>query len=113
MSDILLHEADCAALESLEPLRAATHHPLIVIDDAHRNTFNVMKWAVDHLLEQGDYFIIEDMIPIWHRYSPTLLAEYLATFRDVLAMDMVYANTGPQLERGVFRSVVKNQGTHL
>jgi len=107
MSNIFLHEADCAALESLEPLRAAAH-PLILIDDAHCNTFNIMKWAVDHLLEEGDYFIIEDMIPYWHRYSPKLLIEYLAAFGSVLAMDMMYANACPQLDRGVFRrSVVK------
>jgi cephamycin C biosynthesis protein len=62
-----------------------------------------MRWAVDHLLEEGDYFIIEDVIPYWHRYSPNLLVEYLATFRDVLTMDTLYANTCPQLYRGVFR----------
>jgi cephamycin C biosynthesis protein len=103
MSDIVLHEADCAALESLESLRPAAGHPLIVVDDAHCNTFNVMRWAVDQLLEEGDYFIIEDMLPFWHRYSPNLLIEYLATFRDALTMDMLYANTCPQLYRGVFR----------
>lgn len=103
MSNIALHEGDCSAVESLEPLRAAARHPLILIDDAHCNTFNVMKWAVDHLLEEGDYFIIEDMIQFWHRYSPHLLTEYLAAFRDVLTMDMVYANSCPQLDRGVFR----------
>jgi cephamycin C biosynthesis protein len=106
MSDIVLHEADCAVVESLEPLRAAARHPLIVVDDAHCNTFNVMRWAVDHLLEGGDYFIVEDMIPYWHIYSPNLLVEYLATFRHVLTMDMLYANTCPQLHRGVFRRSV-------
>ncbi len=102
MSGISLHEADCSALETFEPLREAAH-PLIFIDDAHCNTFNIMKWAVDHLLEQGDYFIIEDMIPYWYRYCPNLLLDYLAAFRDVLTMDMVYANASSQLDRGVFR----------
>lgn len=102
MSKIAVHRADCAILETLSPLRAAAH-PLIVIDDAHCNTFNVMRWAVENLLEEGDYFIIEDMIPYWQRYSPELLREYLAAFRDVLTMDMVYANACPQLDRGVFR----------
>jgi cephamycin C biosynthesis protein len=102
MSNISIHEADCAALETLEPLRTAAH-PLILIDDAHINTFNIMRWAVDSLLEPGDYFIIEDMIPYWHRYSPKLLVEYLSAFHDVLTMDMMYANTSPQLDRGVFR----------
>jgi cephamycin C biosynthesis protein len=102
MKDITLHEGDCTAPETLAPLRTAAH-PLVVIDDAHYNTFNVMKWAVDNLLEQGDYFIIEDMIPAWRHYSPKLLPEYLAAFRDVLAMDMLYSNTCPQLDGGVFR----------
>ncbi|MGK5639506.1 CmcI family methyltransferase [Streptomyces sp. URMC 126] len=102
MAGISLREADCSVLETFEPLRELAH-PLLFIDDAHANTFGIMKWAVDHLLEAGDYFIIEDMIPYWHRYSPKLLTEYLATFRDVLTMDMVYANTSPQLDRGVFR----------
>ncbi|AEW98050.1 MULTISPECIES: CmcI family methyltransferase [Streptomycetaceae] len=99
---ITLREADCSQLETFEPLRGAAH-PLIFIDDAHSNTFAIMKWAVGHLLEEGDYFIVEDMIPYWHRYSPALLTQYLASFRDVLAMDMVYANASSQLDRGVFR----------
>jgi cephamycin C biosynthesis protein len=102
MSDITLHEGDSTEPETLEPLRGAAH-PLIVIDDAHFNTFNIMKWAVDNLLEKGDYFIIEDMTPTWRRYSPNLLQEYLAAFRNVLAMDTMYANTCPQLDGGVFR----------
>lgn len=102
MKDITLHEGDCTAPETLAPLRTAAH-PLVVIDDAHYNTFNVMKWAVDNLLEQGDYFIIEDMIPTWRHYSPKLLPEYLATFRSVLALDTLYSNTCPQLDGGVFR----------
>lgn len=103
MSNITLLEADCTNLETLEPLRALARHPLLVIDDAHANTFNVMRWAVDHVLAEGDYFIIEDMIASWHRYSPNLLTQYLASFRNVLTMDMLYANTCQQLYRGVFR----------
>lgn len=103
MSNIKLHEADCSAVEAIEPHLTAVRHPLILIDDAHANTFNIMRWAVDQLLEEGDYFIIEDMIPYWHRYSPNLLTEYIGDFRDVLTMDMLYANSCPQLDRGVFR----------
>jgi len=105
MSNISLHEADCAALEALgmlQPVLAATH-PLLFIDDAHVNTFNIMRWAADNLLEPGDYFIVEDMIPYWHRYSPKLLVEYISAFRDALTMDMMYANASPQLDHGVFR----------
>ena len=102
MENISLHEADCDDLASFEVLRDALH-PILFIDDAHANTFNVMRWAVDNLLTKGDYFIIEDMIPYWFRYAPKLLSEYLATFSDDLTLDMVYANTSPQLDRGVFR----------
>ncbi|MER5357243.1 CmcI family methyltransferase [Streptomyces sp. NPDC002785] len=101
-TNISLREADCSDMATFEQFRDLAH-PLIFIDDAHANTFNIMKWAVDNLLDQGDYFIIEDMIPYWHRYSPKLLVEYLAAFHKVLTMDMVYANASSQLDRGVFR----------
>lgn len=110
MTNISLHEGDCAQLDTLAPLRAVAH-PLIVIDDAHVNTFNVLKWAVDNVLELGDYFIIEDMMSFWQRYSPRTLVEYLAAFRNVMTLDMVYANACPQLDRGVLRrSAVEHQG---
>jgi cephamycin C biosynthesis protein len=102
MSNITLHEGDLSALETLEPLRAVAH-PLLVVDDAHCNTFNVLRWSVDHLLDEGDYFVIEDMMAYWHRYSPKRLTEYVAAFRDVMTMDMVYANSCRQLDRGVLR----------
>lgn len=102
MSNISLHEGDCYDLATLEPLRGAAH-PLLVIDDEHQNTFNVLKWSVDNLLERGDYFIIEDMIPNWRRYSPNFLSECLVAFRDVLTLDMLYSNSCPQLDGGVFR----------
>jgi cephamycin C biosynthesis protein len=103
MAGITVHEGDCNDPSTLEHLRSAVSHTLLVIDDAHWNTFNVMSWAAARLLEPGDYFIIEDMIPYWDRYSPNLLAEYLASFEGVLEMDMMYANSCPQLDRGVFR----------
>lgn len=110
MANITLCEGDLAALETLEVLQNLAH-PLVVIDDAHVNTFNILKWAVDNLLEEGDYFIIEDMIAAWHRYSPNRLVEYFAAFREVLTMDMLYANSCQQLDRGVLRrSAVKEQG---
>ena len=102
MSNISLREGNSADLETLEPLRGAAH-PLIVVDDAHINTFNVMKWSVDNLLERGDYFIIEDMIPTWRQYSPNYLSECLVAFRDVMTMDMLYSSSCPQLDGGVFR----------
>lgn len=105
MSNISLHEVDCNQLETLEPLRTNLRHPVILIDDAHRNTFNIMRWATEELLKNGDYFIIEDMIASWHRYSPDLLTDYLAAFQNVLTMDMMYSNTCQQLEKGVFRRI--------
>jgi len=108
MSNILLYAGDCAFVETLEPIRTVSH-PLVLIDDAHCNTFNIMQWAVDYVLEMGDYFIVEDMIPYWHRYSPNLLVDYLAAFRNVFTMDMVYANTCAQLDRGVFRRSIVEQ----
>ncbi|ANW18124.1 CmcI family methyltransferase [Streptomyces clavuligerus] len=108
MENITLHQGDCSDLTTFEHLREMAH-PLIFIDDAHANTFNIMKWAVDHLLEEGDYFIIEDMIPYWYRYAPQLLSEYLGAFRDVLSMDMLYANASSQLDRGVLRRVAAKQ----
>lgn len=104
MSNISLHEGDSYDLDTFEPLRGAAH-PLLVIDDAHQNTFNVLKWSVDNLLEPGDYFIIEDMIPNWRRYSPNYLSECLIAFRDVLTLDMLYSNSCPQMDGGVFRRV--------
>lgn len=109
-TNIALYEGDSARLETLAPLRGATH-PVILIDDAHANTFNVLAWAVDHVLVPGDYFIIEDMMEFWHRYSPRTLTSHLAAFRDVMALDMVYANACPQLDRGVLRRLpVQGQG---
>ncbi|MFC6091785.1 CmcI family methyltransferase [Saccharothrix sp. BKS2] len=102
MAGITLSEADCADLTTFEQLRDLPH-PLLFIDDAHANTFNVMRWTVDNLLVAGDYFVIEDMIPYWHRYCPNLLEEYLGAFGKTLSMDMVYANASAQLDRGVFR----------
>lgn len=62
----------------------------------------------------GDCFIVEDMRPWWERYSPWLLRESYAAFRDALTMDMAYANSCPQLTRGVFRrSVVEQQRADL
>lgn len=102
MRNISLREADCANLSTFEQIRDVLH-PVLFIDDAHVNTFNIMQWAATDLLDEGDYFVIEDMIPFWHRYSPNLLTKQLAEFTDLYTMDMVYANTSPQLDRGVFR----------
>ena len=102
MSNISVHEGDSYDLTTFEPLRGAAH-PLIVIDDAHQNTFNVLKWSVDNLLERGDYFIIEDMIPNWRKYSPNFLSETIMSFSKVLTLDTLYSNSCPQLDGGVLR----------
>lgn len=103
MDGIVVREADCNSLGSLEFLKDYASQPMLMIDDAHCNTFNVMRWAVENMLKDGDYFIIEDMIPLWERYSPNKLSEYLANFHSVLEMDMLYANACAQMQRGVFR----------
>jgi len=104
MTHIALHEGDCRDTTQLGKLKGV-QHPILFIDDAHCDTFNIMKWCVNNLLQSGDYFIVEDMIPIWHRYSPIQLSEHLAAFRKVLALDLLYANACPQLHGGVFRSL--------
>jgi hypothetical protein len=47
-------------LESLEPLRAAARHPLVLIDEAHTNTFNVMK------IQEGTPAVLR-LIPVIRR----------------------------------------------
>jgi len=105
MENISLHERDCTFPESFSFLKSA-EHPILLIDDAHCNTFNVLKYAVNNFLRKGDYVILEDMVEIWKRYSPNLLQSHLAAFTDVLAMDLVYSNAPGQLKDGVFKVLV-------
>ncbi len=35
-------------------------HPILVIEDAHVNTIGILNYFHEHLLKEGDYFIIED-----------------------------------------------------
>ncbi len=72
-------------------------------ENVRRCNWKGVRLLNGNVLERGDYFIIEDMIPAWRHYSPNLLPEYLAAFREVLAMDTLYSNTCPQLDGGVFR----------
>ena len=102
MHNITVRAGDCRQPSVLAELTEVSH-PILFIDDAHCDSFNVMKWCVDHLLLNGDYYVVEDMMPTWYRYSPAKLLQSLAAFRKSLALDMVYANASPQLQGGVFR----------
>jgi len=104
MERISLHQGDCNAPESFAFLNAI-EHPVLFIDDAHCNTFNVLKFAVNNFLGGGDYVIIEDMMGMWKRYSPKKLQSHLAAFTNVLALDLVYSNVPCQLKDGVFKVI--------
>lgn len=102
MENITIREGDCREPEVLQEFTDSLH-PILFVDDAHCDTFNIMKWCINNLLHSGDYLVVEDMLPVWYRYSPRQLEENLSAFRKVLALDLVYSNACPQLQSGVFR----------
>lgn len=78
--------------------------PILLIDDAHCNTFNILKYVlVKDILKAGDYFVIEDTVPMCKRYSPKTLQSHLGAISDVMALDLLYSNTCQQLQDGVFK----------
>jgi cephamycin C biosynthesis protein len=101
---ISIHQADCNSPQSLSFLKDV-QHPVLFIDDAHCNTFNVLKYAVNNFLQYGDYAIIEDTMPLWKKYSPNILQQHLSAFHQVLALDLRYANAPCQLQDGVFKVI--------
>jgi cephamycin C biosynthesis protein len=101
---ISLHQADCNSPESLSFLNDVKH-PVLFVDDAHCNTFNVLKYAINNFLQAGDYVVIEDTMPLWKRYSPKHLQQHLGAFNDFLAMDLLYSNVPCQLQEGVFKVI--------
>lgn len=102
MTDIKLIRGDCNFPDKLD--FGKLEHPILFIDDAHCNTFNVLKYAlVNEILTTGDYFVIEDTMPLWKRYSPNILQSHLKAFSEVIALDLLYSNTCPQLKDGVFK----------
>lgn len=104
MSNIKLIRGDCNFPEKLE--FGKLEHPILFIDDAHCNTFNILKYGlVNDILKTGDYFIIEDTIPLWKRYSPSTLQSHFKAFTDVIVLDKLYSNTCPQLQDGVFKII--------
>lgn len=104
MSDIKLIRGDCNFPEKLD--FGKLEHPILFIDDAHCNTFNILKYGlVNEILAAGDYFIIEDTMPLWKRYSPIMLQSHLKAFSEVIALDLLYSNTCPQLKDGVFKII--------
>ncbi|OXA38091.1 uncharacterized protein LOC110862042 [Folsomia candida] len=108
MDMISLHQADCNNPESFAFLKDNVEHPILFIDDAHCNTFNVIKYAVNNFLKVGDFVMIEDTMGMWGRYSPKHLKSHLASFKDVMALDLLYSNVPCQLKDGVFQVIKSN-----
>ncbi|KAG4078786.1 hypothetical protein HA402_015376 [Bradysia odoriphaga] len=104
MSGIKLIKGDCNFPENIN--LGKLEHPILFIDDAHCNTFNVLKYAiVSDIVRTGDYFVIEDTMPMWRRYSPKTLQFNLGAFSDLMVLDSLYSNTCPQLKDGVFKII--------
>lgn len=104
MENITLIQGDCMFPENLK--FGDLQHPILFIDDAHCNTFNILKFAVaNDVLKSGDYFVIEDTMPLWKRYSPKTLQSHLEAFSEVMTLDSLYANTCHQLKDGVFKII--------
>lgn len=107
MNDIELIEGDCNFPEKLN--FGKLEHPILLIDDAHCSTFNILKYViVNEILKAGDYFVIEDTMPMWKRYSPQTLQSHLAAFSEFITMDLLYSNTCAQLQDGVFKILQQN-----
>lgn len=110
MDGISLHQGDCNELVTLDFLKGlGLQHPILLIDDAHWNTFNVLKFAVNELLQENDYIVLEDMIPYWRKYSPNMLEKHMSAFDSVMKLDLLYSNIKGQLEGGVFKVTNKGQ----
>lgn len=102
MNDIKLIEGNCNYPEQLD--FGKLEHPILLIDDTHCNTFNILKHVlVNDVLKARDYFVIEDTMPMWKRYSPNTLQSHLRAFSGVMALDLLYSNTCDQLRDGVFK----------
>eukprot|EP01132_Coremiostelium_polycephalum_P002168 gene2168-2668_t len=102
MENISLYEANCNHLDQFSFLKDL-QHPILFIDDAHHNTFNVIAHFINNFLKEGDYVIIEDCMPLWKRYSPNGLTKNLAAFNHYMALDLLYSNSAQQLQDGVFK----------
>jgi isopenicillin-N synthase len=103
MDGITLHSGDLNdPAQSFSWLRSV-EHPVLLIDDAHCNTFNVLDAALTMFLQAGDYVVIEDTMPLWHRYSPNRLQEIVRSFDGRLELDAHYSTMPGQLSNGVFR----------
>lgn len=104
MNDIKLIKGDCNFPEKL--YFGQLEYPILLIDDAHCNTFNVLKHVVvNGILKTGDYFVIEDTMPMWKRYSPKTIQSHLGAFSEIIALDSLYSNTCDQLKDGVFKII--------
>lgn len=104
MNGIKLMKGDCNRPDQLDFEKL--EHPILLIDDAHCNTFNILKHVLTNdILKAGDYFVIEDTMPLWKRYCPKTLQSHLEAFCDFMALDLLYSNTSAQLKDGVFKIV--------
>lgn len=104
MNGIKLMKGDCNFPENIN--FGELEHPILLIDDAHCNTFNILKHAiVSDIIKTGDYFVIEDTMSMWRRYSPKTLEFNLGAFSDFMLMDSLYSNTCAQLKDGVFKII--------
>lgn len=102
MQDIRLVRSDCNYPEQMD--LGKLEHPIMFIDDAHCNTFNILKHVlVNGIIKTGDYFIIEDTMPMWKRYSPKTLQSHLTVFSELMVLDVLYSNACAQLKDGVFK----------
>jgi len=104
MASITLHSGNLSDPEAaLAFCLQDLPHPILFVDDCHCNTFEVLKFAVNRFLRQGDYVVIEDTMPLWKRYSPTMLQRHLAAFGNAMEMDLQYARLPGQTAHGIFR----------
>ena len=67
---------------------ASLPHPWLVIEDAHRNVYGVLKFF-DQFMVPGDYFIVEDT-SLFRKHAP--LKKFLKESRDGYLVDTKYTD---------------------
>ena len=95
-------EGDCNEIEEVFPTRFLNEqpHPIIVIDDVHENSENIMEYFHKHLIP-GDYIICEDTNPNlpnqmtgghWGFDKLHAFSKFLSKHGDVYAIDSFFTN---------------------